>query len=125
MGLSGLRVERGMIGLTIAQTVALASALVLAFALGAYFAAHRVPTSTGGMLRDDATGKISSAKVFAAGTWLATTVVFMRVCWAASPGEGVAILMFAYQGLWVVNGIGSKLIGARWGGKADEKAVAA
>jgi len=113
-----------MIGLTIAQTVALGCALALAFLAGAYLAAHRMPKSTGGMLRDDATGNISSAKVFAAGTWLATTVVFVRVCWASQPGEGVAILMFAYQGLWVVNGIGSKLIGARWGGKPDDKVAA-
>lgn len=72
-----------------------------------------------GLIVDEATGKASHSKLGVHGFNLAAIVLLLRVCWNASPGEGVATMLFAVGGLLGAQQVASKAIGAKvFGGGA-------
>jgi hypothetical protein len=70
------------------------------------------------LVTDDVSGNLSSTKAVTLGTWLAATLVVIRSCWNAAPGEGVATVLLTYVGCFAANSVVSKAIAAKWGGAA-------
>lgn len=69
------------------------------------------------LIRDDVTERMSHSKLAAMLGFLAATVVFVRVCWNATPSDGLAWLFLVYMGTAAGNQVASKLMGLKWGGK--------
>lgn len=78
-------------------------------------------TRTAGMrlsdlVRDEATGLMSHTKASAIAVNLAAIVLFMRICWNASPSDGVVTLFVAMLAIIGGSQVASKLLGSRFGG---------
>lgn len=69
------------------------------------------------LLRDDVTERMSHSKLAAIIGFLAGTIVFVRVCWNATPSDGLAWLFLVYMGTAAGNQVASKLMGLKWGAK--------
>lgn len=69
------------------------------------------------LVRDDVTGMMSHSKLAAIIGFGAATAVFVRVCWNATPSDGLAWLFLVYMGTAAGNQVASKLIGLKWGSK--------
>ena len=68
-------------------------------------------------VQDDVTGLASHSKLAAIIGFSAATVVFVRVCWNATPSDGLAWLFLVYMGTAAGNQVASKLMGLKWGAK--------
>ena len=69
------------------------------------------------LIRDETTGMTSHSKLAAIIGFLAATIVFVRVCWNATPSDGLAWLFLVYMGTAAGNQVASKLMGLKWGAK--------
>ena len=71
----------------------------------------------GDLIRDDVTERMSHSKIAAVIGFVSATAVFVRVCWNATPSDGLAWLFLVYMGTAAGNQVASKLMGLKWGGK--------
>lgn len=53
---------------------------------------------------------MSNTKTITMGTWLAATVLFIRVGWNAQPNDGSVLWLSAYVGLFVVNSVSNRVV---------------
>lgn len=72
-------------------------------------------------VEDDTTGKLSHTKLGSILAMLASTVIVLRVCWQATPGEGVATVLLVYCGALGVSQAASKFMSLRYGNGHSEK----
>ncbi len=68
------------------------------------------------LILDDATGRLSHTKLANVVSFITATIIVTRVCWNASPGDGVATVLLVYLGAAGLNVTASKMIGARFMG---------
>ena len=71
------------------------------------------------LIRDDATGGMSHTKIWAHVANASMTFAFVKIAWAATPSDGLAMLFLTYGGLVGASQLASKLIGMKWGAKPD------
>lgn len=71
------------------------------------------------LVRDDATGGMSSTKLWSHVGNAAMTFAFLKIAWLAQPSDGLAMLFLTYGGLVAASQFASKLVGLKWGAPAN------
>ena len=75
------------------------------------------------LIRDEVTGGASATKLMAMVAFLAATVIFLRVGWNATAGEGFAWVLLVYMGAAGGSQGASKIIGRKFGSKNGDGAT--
>jgi hypothetical protein len=65
------------------------------------------------LVLDYSGNRLSHSKTITWSTWLVSSVVVLRACWNAAPGDGIAAVLLAYAGLFVAGSVGNRYISTR------------